>query len=161
MSYRCELCRATVPHGRPMLRHTETRRVLQSTKQTVNREGRVVAVLLQEPFERTEIARELAVCGSCKWALNEGVPLEKLVRQEPRDGQPALVQTGRLPTKPHRLVGAQNDPSPAMTQHLQTYTERDPEDGGVRCEICNELIGDEGQITAEGVLCARHLRRRV
>lgn len=141
MSYRCVLCRSTSTPGQPMLKH-----IIHRT----NAKG------------HQEIERELAVCGSCKWAIQEGVPLYRLVRAEPRTNG---GQNEDPPTFRRRQAGKPSHLSvpgniPRYTPKVRTSEETEEENDGVRCEVCNELIGDEGQITAEGVLCSRHLPRR-
>lgn len=69
--YRCGVCQGQSGPG-------ESRRVHQVTRLVpcvrVTQDG-------LRPSMRSEIAREVSVCGKCDKALREGYPMEKLVRE--------------------------------------------------------------------------------
>lgn len=74
MCYRCEVCMAVSPPGRPKLRHT-IHRVL-----TCPGGGEV-----------RQIARELEVCPGCNEALANGAGLDEMLKQHRPDRQPPVL----------------------------------------------------------------------
>jgi len=80
MCYRCGLCQAVVPPRQPRRVHVVTREAPQRSP------------FARTPY-RTEIAREIPVCGSCQSALAKGASVEQLVRA--RGAAPSRERNGQ------------------------------------------------------------------
>lgn len=84
MCYRCGLCQSVVPPRQPRRVHVVPR-LVPRRQQVIGRsqpygEGGYSRPIEVTHPERTEIAREIPVCGSCQSALANGVSMERLVR---------------------------------------------------------------------------------
>lgn len=101
MSYLCDICNHPSQRGKPKLRHTLYRNLVNG--------GGVV---------RQEISKELAVCEACGGELSRGTPLENLIQQlgsQLRLPAPVLVEPPRAdyraqpPAQAGRVVSRSNN----------------------------------------------------
>jgi len=102
MSYRCNVCLDVSPPGMARIIWTEYREVHSTRQETaVNSDG--VKKMLQVPYTRREISREVAVCKRCMDALDSGITLPDLiVRKRLRRGH---NHSGRVLENKHSTIG--------------------------------------------------------
>lgn len=84
--YRCEICCNVSPSGQHLLRHTIYRRVPPRTVASKVRDpyGNMRTGYREEP-ERTEIAKEIALCQTCYTQVHSGTPLSTVIRERKVD----------------------------------------------------------------------------
>lgn len=95
MSYRCQVCRAAVPHRTPLRRYTVYR-------------NRVAPNGL--PLKGRDIAAEVPVCEGCAASLVKGVPLSSLAAYYRRHPVPQPPKAGSHTPKGKPSTGAGSPP---------------------------------------------------
>jgi hypothetical protein len=140
MCYRCELCKEVVPHNTPRTTY-QVKRIVppqQGLRKVINSVGYWTFRQVNHP-ERTDIAKEYNVCGTCKSALLKGVSIKSLVRSRIKllinHSRSSLTSEQRRGIKIFSELMSPSKPKMAYV-----------------CDICGQ-DAKLGQTTAESTLC--------
>ncbi len=141
MSYRCGICNGQVPPQHPMRRHIVYRNRNRVYRKPLSTEDIALARIAgTNPLSHTEIEREVPACGSCLSAIRNGISVAELTKSRPITKEVLLGVPANNPSV---------RPVPPPIEPVSTL-----------CDICSEEVGDDGQVTADHVLCRKHLPTR-